>query len=379
MPQPTVATSTVFSKANKVVKIEVLPIPNVPADFMLNHNTEVLLEMMRDLWTKLGPALVSGFAISFASGQWTITAGRLLVDGYDITFGSSFVFSPLGSDQEVVLRVTETQLSFETDPSIVGFTPPGSLVQQKGMNQYRYSGVLVHKLVSASTPSPVAPQSKIKDFRLFRIAADGITLTEKSTVLPTPLYQQLQYLIEQISVFLPATISTKGVSRLSGTPSSVPEPVSATLDANGDAMAAGITRQNSILGSGAVEVGARAADTTVAVGHSASSGTSVEAASGAGPSGQALLVKNHTDANISSATVAFRVQQKFGGVFKDILKIAGSGALIIFKNLFTAVPAADTAQIELTTNGLATPNTRYRVFVRWPNGKVSNIVQSDKF
>lgn len=205
MPQPTQDTSDIYDKANRVVKIEMLPIPNIPADFMVNHNTEVALMMIRDLWEALGPAPITGVNTTYNQpiNTWTLHSGRILFNGYDITIASDFEFIPTpGEVNTLILRVVERQVSYETDPSIVGFTPLGFPSPKPGMNQYRYTATVLNKLESdaayalVNTPG-VLVESSFVEIPLLTLDGDG-EITQQVVPINNTVFGLLPDLIQQI-------------------------------------------------------------------------------------------------------------------------------------------------------------------------------------
>ena len=50
MPAPLIATETIFQKTDQVRKFEYLPIPNITADYHLNHGGETLLQAVVEMW-----------------------------------------------------------------------------------------------------------------------------------------------------------------------------------------------------------------------------------------------------------------------------------------------------------------------------------------
>lgn len=164
----------------------------------------------------------------------------------------------------------------------------------------------------------------------------------------------------------PATTSLNGAVRVSATPPVPGAPVAVLADASTRAVATGLTRAGAGgPGSGAVTVGGTTTDTSVVLGHAASTGTQVVAA---GSTNGVLQVQNQTDLAGAADTVAAKVTQKSGVSNLDVFKVMGMGGLRMALALGSSTPAANEAQFEVRLNGLASPNSRLQVGVRWPDG-----------
>jgi hypothetical protein len=141
----------------------------------------------------------------------------------------------------------------------------------------------------------------------------------------------------------PATTSTIGTVRVTATPPVAGAPVAVLADASTRAVATGITRAGSGgPGSGALAVGTQTADTSVAIGHSASTGTAVT------------------------------------GAVSALLAILGMQGLQLPLTTQTGAPSTDKANIELHVVG-STPNARYQILVRWPSGDPTVLAESEEF
>lgn len=212
MPQPTKPTvdppdgsapgTGQFQKDDKVVKSECLPVPDVTADFHINQNTEILLTMLRDLWEFIGPVILSGFTwTKLGVASWRLEGpGRLVFDGYDFSYPSDTDFSLTygGTAKQIRLRIIEKQLTFESDPDIIGFQPPGYDVTRSGSNQYRWETEFVTTEVSdpTPTPNPANAELRIIDIMLIELDTDDTVLDELESILDGNLVKTLAALID---------------------------------------------------------------------------------------------------------------------------------------------------------------------------------------
>lgn len=94
MAQPLLPTNQVFDRDDKVRKLEMLKIPNVIADFHFNHNTEVLLTSIIDMWEEVvGVLRLEGLHKTYrlisegrpAVGQLNVIGPESIVEGETFT------------------------------------------------------------------------------------------------------------------------------------------------------------------------------------------------------------------------------------------------------------------------------------------------------
>jgi len=145
MPQPTNPDRFLYNKDynnNYVTKFQFLPNPSTIFEEDLNTAFDVIIDRVNYfLQNVIGPAVISGFNISVVSGtsgtNVTIGSGVLLYGFYYINNSTTQNVPITGSGTEYVyLTITETQHTYESDPSTIGRWVNGKSVSGPNINFY---------------------------------------------------------------------------------------------------------------------------------------------------------------------------------------------------------------------------------------------------
>lgn len=107
MAEPLKDTSLVFDESQNRIKVEFLPRPAVAPDYEHNHAQEIaLVRFRRFMENIIGTVRSNGLGISYAGGNYTISAGTIFHKEFKVTFSSPTVIPDPGASRKVYIHLT---------------------------------------------------------------------------------------------------------------------------------------------------------------------------------------------------------------------------------------------------------------------------------
>jgi len=188
---PVLATGEAFHEDDLVLKLEMLPEPNIMTDYAANQNNQTTLNFLRRLMEQfIGLVRIRGWQVEHVpdapgsgTGSLQVSAGEILVKNWYINKSAVTVFDPAPAigDHFIWLKLYAQRLTFETpvtEPPLfldgseeTGVAVPSTSLLLPGANQYR--GVYEIQL-GTSVPG-----------RIQGLGSDGLFVRDDTAANPT--------------------------------------------------------------------------------------------------------------------------------------------------------------------------------------------------